>query len=87
MPRQIAMFLLRDTIKYSYPSIGLALGGRDHTTAMHACNKVQSEISRDEKIKQNIQSIKQKLYSQSMSFLWIFMWLKWLIIVRPTNFY
>lgn len=67
MPRQIAMFLLRDTIKYSYPSIGLALGGRDHTTAMHACNKVQSEISRDEKVRQNIQSIKQKLYSQNVS--------------------
>lgn len=69
MPRQIAMFLLRETIKYSYPSIGLALGGRDHTTAMHACNKVQSEISRDENVKQNIQSIKQKLYSQSVNVL------------------
>ncbi len=67
MPRQIAMYLLRETIKYSYPSIGLALGGRDHTTAMHACNKVQSEISRDEKIKQDINSIKQKLYQQSVS--------------------
>jgi len=63
VPRQIIMFLLRKEISASYPSIGQELGGRDHTTAMHAYNKINKEIQEDEKIKQDINSIKQLLYN------------------------
>lgn len=61
-PRQIAMFLLREELKNSFPNIGQELGGRDHTTAMHACSKIAKEIENNEKIKQDIVLIKQRLY-------------------------
>ncbi|MFH1233684.1 MAG: chromosomal replication initiator protein DnaA [Patescibacteria group bacterium] len=63
VPRQIAMFLMRKEINTSYPSIGQELGGRDHTTAMHAFNKINKEIEEDERLKQNINSIKQLIYN------------------------
>lgn len=60
-PRQIAIYLMREEVKSSYPSIGHELGGRDHTTAMHAYNKINNEINENEneKVKQEIASIKQ----------------------------
>jgi chromosomal replication initiator protein len=63
VPRQIVMYLMRKEINASYPSIGQELGGRDHTTAMHAYNKIDRECQEDEKIKQHIDSIKQAIYS------------------------
>ncbi|MDO9399286.1 MAG: chromosomal replication initiator protein DnaA [bacterium] len=63
IPRQIIMFLMRQEISASYPLIGQELGGRDHTTAMHAFNKIHKEIEEDEKLKQTINSIKQLLYN------------------------
>lgn len=63
-PRQITMFLMRDETNTSFPTIGHELGGRDHTTAMHACNKISKELQDDEKLKQEIESIKQLLYSE-----------------------
>lgn len=62
-PRQIIMFLLREELKMSYPAIGTELGGRDHTTAMHAHTKIQNEIENDLKLKQDIELIKQRLYA------------------------
>lgn len=61
-PRQIAMFLLREELHTSFPSIGHEFGGRDHTTAMHACSKIAELAQKDEKIKQDIVLIKQRLY-------------------------
>jgi chromosomal replication initiator protein len=60
-PRQIAVFLIREELGTSYPSIGNELGGRDHTTAMHSYNKVYQEINEqgNEKVKQEINSIRQ----------------------------
>lgn len=62
-PRQIIMYLLREELKMSYPAIGGELGGRDHTTAMHAHTKIQNGIEEDLKLKQDIELIKQKLCS------------------------
>ncbi len=62
-PRQIVMFLMRKEINSSYPAIGQELGGRDHTTAMHAFNKIKREIEEDERLKQNINSITQIIYN------------------------
>ncbi|MFH1522684.1 MAG: chromosomal replication initiator protein DnaA [Patescibacteria group bacterium] len=66
-PRQIAMYLMRVEINTSYPTIGQELGGRDHTTAMHAYNKILREINEkeNEKIKQDVSSIKQLLQNNS----------------------
>ncbi len=61
-PRQIIMFLMREELKMSYPSIGDELGGRDHTTAMHAYEKIHREVESNLKLKQEIESIKQRLY-------------------------
>ncbi|MBI2990061.1 MAG: chromosomal replication initiator protein DnaA [Candidatus Magasanikbacteria bacterium] len=65
-PRQIIMYLMREELKLSYPAIGDELGGRDHTTAMHAHTKIISNIENDLKLKQDIDMIKQRLYTQNM---------------------
>ncbi|MBU0545687.1 chromosomal replication initiator protein DnaA [Patescibacteria group bacterium] len=62
-PRQIIMFLMREDLKMSYPSIGDELGGRDHTTAMHAHTKIATELENDTKLRGEIELIKQKLYT------------------------
>ena len=60
-PRQIAIYLIREEIGTSYPAIGVEMGGRDHTTAMHSYNKIQQEVKEkgNERIKQEIASIRQ----------------------------
>lgn len=63
VPRQIVMFLMREELNASYPNIGQELGGRDHTTAMHACNKINKEIENDEKMARDIEMIRQRLYN------------------------
>ncbi|MFA5995992.1 MAG: chromosomal replication initiator protein DnaA [Patescibacteria group bacterium] len=63
VPRQIAMFIMREEVGYSYPAIGNELGGRDHTTAIHAFTKIQKALSTDDKLSQDILLIKQKLYN------------------------
>ena len=61
-PRQIIMFLLREELKSSFPFIGLKIGGRDHTTAIHACEKIKKEIELDSNLNDEINLIKEKLY-------------------------
>jgi len=67
-PRQISVYLMRKEINYSYPTIGQELGGRDHTTAMHAYNKILDEVEtkENEKVIQEIESIRQILYSNPL---------------------
>jgi len=62
VPRQIIMYLMREELKMSYPAIGEELGGRDHTTAMHAHTKISNEVENDIRLKQEIEMIKQRLY-------------------------
>lgn len=62
-PRQIIMYLLREEMKNSYPAIGSELGGRDHTTAMHAYTKIAELLGRDDKLQKDIELIKQRLYT------------------------
>ncbi len=47
-PRQIIMYILREDFNISYPAIGERLGGRDHTTVMHSCEKIKNDIKNDE---------------------------------------
>jgi chromosomal replication initiator protein len=62
-PRQIIMYIMREEMKSSFPSIGNELGGRDHTTAMHAYEKISNQITSDEKLQQDVEAIKQQIYS------------------------
>ncbi len=62
-PRQIAMYLLREEIKSSYPAIGRKFGGKDHTTAIYACEKIGKELKNSEALNNEINLIKQRIYS------------------------
>lgn len=61
-PRQIAMFLLREEVKLSFPEIGSKIGNRDHSTVIHAYNKIKKEEDGNESIKQELTLIKERLY-------------------------
>lgn len=61
-PRQVIMYLLREELKSSFPFIGLKIGGRDHTTAIHACEKIKKEIELDSNLNDEINLIKETLY-------------------------
>ncbi|MFA5997175.1 MAG: chromosomal replication initiator protein DnaA [Candidatus Paceibacterota bacterium] len=57
-PRQIAMFILREDFNISYPTIGQKLGGRDHTTVMHSCEKIKTDIKNDLSLMQEVDQIR-----------------------------
>jgi chromosomal replication initiator protein len=65
LPRQIAMYLLREEISISLPQIGATLGGRDHTTVMYACDKVTDLIERDDRMRRQIIQIRERLYGRA----------------------
>jgi chromosomal replication initiator protein len=67
LPRQIAMYLLREEAKISFPQIGEVLGGRDHSTVMSAYEKIKEQMHADRRLEQDIVSIKQQLYNQSIT--------------------
>ncbi len=60
-PRQIAMYLLREETKSSFPFIGRKFGGKDHTTAIHSYRKIAKEIEKDKKLEEEIFLIKERL--------------------------
>ena len=62
-PRQIAMYLLRTELKESYPSIGRKFNGKDHTTAMYSCEKIEKGLEKDNNLQREINLIRQRLYS------------------------
>lgn len=60
-PRQVAMALAREFTNNSFPEIGQSFGGRDHTTVMHACDKVQSLCAEDAVFDKQYQSLRMML--------------------------
>lgn len=62
-PRQVAMYLLRKENSVSFPTIGEFFGGRDHTTAMHACEKIEKLLEHDEDLFQELNFIRERLYA------------------------
>lgn len=60
-PRQIAMYLSRELTDYSLPKIGEDFGGRDHTTVIHAHEKISQSLKKDPLLKEAIQKIKSRL--------------------------
>lgn len=59
--RQVAMYLCREMTDMSLPKIGADFGGRDHTTVIHAVDKISSEIKADSTTKKTIQDLKRKV--------------------------
>ena len=60
-PRQIAMYLCRELTDTSLPKIGKNFGNRDHTTVIHACEKISKEIKTDEELKKDIEKLKSSI--------------------------
>lgn len=63
-PRQIAMYLSRELTDHSLPKIGEAFGGRDHTTVIHAHEKIASVIRKDEEIQQTVAKLAEHIKSR-----------------------
>ena len=62
-PRQIAMYLCRNVAQMSLPQIGIDFGKRDHTTVMHACNKIEKEIKTNSNTRLIVESVQKILLS------------------------
>jgi len=52
LPRQISMYIIRKLTDHSLPEIGELCGGRDHTTILHACESIESDMKKDAKVKE-----------------------------------
>lgn len=61
IPRQVAMYLLREETESSLVDIGGLLGGRDHTTVMYGCEKITEELTTDSRLRQEVNTIREKL--------------------------
>jgi len=59
-PRQIAMYLVREDLQGSYPFIGARFGGMDHTTAIHAYEKISKEIKKNSKLEDELRAVREK---------------------------
>ncbi len=62
LPRQLAMYIMREDTGLSLPQIGNEFGGRDHTTVMYACEKMSSLLSRDDKLRNQAVRVRELLY-------------------------
>ena len=65
LPRHVAMYLMREDGNISLPQIGEKMGGRDHTTVMHACDRVADLIERDDHLRHQIVQIREQLYGRA----------------------
>jgi chromosomal replication initiator protein len=63
LPRQIAMYLMREMGHFSLPQIGQTLGGRDHTTVLYACEKVADMIERDDMFRRQVHQIRDQIFN------------------------
>lgn len=62
-PRQVAMYLSKTLTSRSYPDIGRAFGGRDHTTVMHACEQIKNLMEKDRELAENVRLLEKMLGS------------------------
>ena len=63
-PRQITMYLCRSMMDIPLQSIGKVLGGRDHTTIIHGCEKIAADLKKDDSLKNTIEILKKKINPQ-----------------------
>ncbi len=67
VPRQIAMYLMREETDSSLMEIGVELGGRDHTTVLHGCDKIATEINSDARLRADVLAVRERLYNGRQS--------------------
>ena len=63
VPRQIAMYLSRELTDFSLPKIGNEFGGKDHTTVLHAIDKIEAALKKDTDLQRDINNLKERLHS------------------------
>ena len=63
LPRQIAMFLMREETDVSLLRIGAELGGRDHSTVLHACDKINREVAANDDLRREIAAVRELIYA------------------------
>jgi chromosomal replication initiator protein len=63
-PRQVGMYLMRMELQTSFAAIGKYFGGRDHTTVLHACEKIKNDLDENLRLKEEVASLKEKLYRE-----------------------
>jgi len=64
-PRQLAMYIARDITEYSTTEVGMEFGGRDHTTVMHACQKIEERIRSDPTLDSTINTLVRSIKEYS----------------------
>ncbi len=64
LPRQIAMYLMREETEAPLMRIGEALGGRDHSTVLHGCDKIEREMAENDDFRRDIGALRELLYSE-----------------------
>lgn len=67
LPRQVAMYLMREEANISLPQIGEALGGRDHTTVMYGCGKVAEMLEQDDRLRRQVIEIKERIFGSGIA--------------------
>jgi chromosomal replication initiator protein len=63
-PRQVGMYLMRMELQTSFAAIGKYFGGRDHSTVLHACEKIKDDLDENLRLKEEVTSLKEKLYRE-----------------------
>lgn len=66
LPRQVAMYLLHKEAQCSLPQIGELLGGRDHTTVLYGCEKIEDLTERDEQLRRQVNQIRERLFQKPL---------------------
>ena len=64
VPRQIAMYLMREETDVSLLRIGAELGGRDHSTVLHACDKINREMLVNDEMRREVAAVRELIYSE-----------------------
>jgi len=63
--RQVAMFLCRENLRYSYPKLGRVFGGKDHTSVLYSCKKISALLKDDPEMKRLIGTLSRKCLAQT----------------------
>jgi len=61
-PRQLSMYLMRHELNLSFPQIASLLKRKDHTTIIHGCDKIDKNLRKDDRLKKELEAIKEKIY-------------------------
>ena len=67
LPRQVAMYIMREDANFSLQQIGNELGGRDHTTVMYACDKVAGLLKKDDRLRKQAHHVREMLFGPAFS--------------------